>query len=777
MTKDLYSKFIFLLIVLSTTYSCKINKYIKEDESFVGKVDIVFNEEYKDSSVSELKKDLKQIIIQKPNRHYASWFWFSKQEKNTKWRRIKYKALGVEPSIYDKRKTDLTAEKMTFYLQSKGYFDASVFVSNSFDYKLTDITYNVSLKKKYIIQNLIYKCNDVELLSISKQYSNKTYLKKGLPVDQLYFEQEKLRITELLNNKGYATFTSNYVDALSTDSTEFVKLSENIIGVPLELEILEPKNEKHKKYVVGKITVIPDYKPNQKISNDLVIENHDGIEYQINPNSAAIVKPSIINSKIYLRPQNIYLKTDIEKTKRSLLTLGLYKYTNEKMEIVEDSTTPKINYTFQLTPQKLMSFNSAINLNYSAIGSSNNNLNVFGLNFLTGYTHKNLLHGAEQLNTNISSTIDFRYSYELKTDINVTTPKFVDNKVNLIRGYKNIGIIKSAFFDNLKSNGLTQLSFAVNYFDRLQFNSYFSIDLNYNYSLDLNNSRYLINRAGFNMFFPKSQPKFDTILERNPFLKNSFQPQLSLAILFKGISYYRENRTDLNGSNTTFSLTTEQSGAEIFAFNKLISNKDTLRVGELNFAQFVKLESFITKSYYFNKKHGFAGKFGIGIASSFGNSEAVPYLKQLFIGGPNSIRAWRARGLGPGGQREDTLRQANNIFYQTGDFKIETSLEYRFPLIWYFEGAMFLDAGNIWSINNKKAPESQWFNKDFLKQIAIGTGLGLRMDVEWFLLRIDLGIRLRNTYPDENNKYRTLDNIWGINNKLLNWNFALNYPF
>jgi outer membrane protein assembly factor BamA len=221
----------------------------------------------------------------------------------------------------------------------------------------------------------------------------------------------------------------------------------------------------------------------------------------------------------------------------------------------------------------------------------------------------------------------------------------------------------------------------------------------------------------------------------------------------------------------------EISGTEIYLANLIANGLDQpFRVGDLTFAQFIKMEVDGRLYKKLGGEQALAFRANFGIASPFGTSDVIPFVRQFFLGGPLSMRAWRIRELGPGGYRDPTAaRENNNPFFQTGDLKILMNAEYRFDILWRIEGALFLDAGNIWTIK-KDEREGSAFSKDFIRQIAIGSGAGMRFDADYFKIVLDVGFKVRNPYPDDDGHYYALKSSVPLK-EVINWNFAINYPF
>jgi outer membrane protein assembly factor BamA len=232
------------------------------------------------------------------------------------------------------------------------------------------------------------------------------------------------------------------------------------------------------------------------------------------------------------------------------------------------------------------------------------------------------------------------------------------------------------------------------------------------------------------------------------------------------------------GEKWYFRWEVEQSGTEIWlanaAYNKF---RDTFKIAGTPFAKYgrVECEGRYTRNFGGKKELAIRAVGGIAIPFSDTRREGIPFLKQFYVGGPNSIRAWRIRGIGPGDTPEDNSRNAQ---YQTGDIKLEANVELRFPLFWRLESALFVDMGNVWRIKTETIASPTtlgYFSSDFYKNIAIGSGVALRFDFSYVLLRIDVGYRIRYPYLLENQTSYWDFNVGQL--KKWNWNFGLGLPF
>jgi outer membrane protein insertion porin family len=264
---------------------------------------------------------------------------------------------------------------------------------------------------------------------------------------------------------------------------------------------------------------------------------------------------------------------------------------------------------------------------------------------------------------------------------------------------------------------------------------------------------------------------------------------LFTGFLLRSFNYSYATRANRFGERWNYRFNSELSGLEVLAANRvwpLISGKPepVWRIGDLDFAQFLRLDQEAVYTRNFSKDVVGAVRIGAGVAVPFGDTRAVPFVKQFFVGGPSSLRAWRIRELGPGGfvPRDTDTNEPEPIetqpFFQAADFRFEFGGELRFPLFLWLKGAIFVDGGNIWTLEFDKARPGSQLRWDSYKSIAIGSGFGVRMDLDYFVLRLDFGLPIRRPYADADGKgYWVKNLISKMQPKDFNPNLAVGYPF
>ena len=805
---NLYN-FLFSLAILAFGTSCNTGKYLKEGESYVNKNIIKFDTKQKIEKKRTLSYELSTLYKQQPNDRilwsFKTRLWFhyktNKPKDTTKIDRWIQRVIAEPPSIYDTLQTIETAKAMEYFLQHKGYYNAKVTFKEDRKKKKnttnSTITYFVNPYNIHTIDSVTFSSADPNIQRILHDISDETFLKRGEPVSIEAYNNEVERITKVLKNLGYAYFDPRFIDKLKGDSSAF--------KVNLALNVLTPPDaEYHQVYKIGKIYVYDGHNP-KKIQTNFRDSIIDGVHFMVNDENS-IVKPHTILRSIYLKEGDIYQEDNFIKTNRHLRTLEIYKFVSIKS--VKDSVdNEKINFIIRLTPKQKLLIGADIELNGSTYSSGNGRTLVgtaLGMilknrNFVkTASVFSIQLHGGVEFD--IGNPNDLLYSVDILASANWQIPKFVEFPKTL--GLLNkIKLLPNKFYHGLQENGQSKISTSYNRLLLFNFYSYHSLNATFGYDYTISpNKRFILNQMGVNYLFPVAQESFQLILDANPFLAKTFTEQLFTGVFLRDISYLFNGKPNYRGKSWSFRSNFEISGLEVFAVNKLYNAiaSDTIAFKlfeTVEFSQYFRFDAALMRNVTFSKKHSFAARLSASIATPFGFSKniGVPYVKQFFSGGPNSIRAWRVRELGPGEFIDSlTIQNPDNIpFYQAGDFKLEFNLEYRFNIFWRVKGAIFLDGGNVWTLKeDPDRPGSQllWKPKvmssgetvgnNFLKQLALGTGFGIRGDFTYFIIRFDMGIKMRSPYPDENGNY-WLTNKWqGLTFRDdINYNLAIGYPF
>jgi hypothetical protein len=408
------------------------------------------------------------------------------------------------------------------------------------------------------------------------------------------------------------------------------------------------------------------------------------------------------------------------------------------------------------------------------------------------------------------SSGQFYNTIDLGADVSLFLPRFRD-VFGIYRGLygKGNSLLNGRFYQGMKDRAETRFSLGLEKLLILRYYSYVQSNVRFGYDFSSSpTTRYQFNHTALDVFSPQTDSLFRDILDNNPFLEASFGEQYFVSLLFRDINYSRTGRTNFRGQSINFSGNFEIAGWELFGINEVVNairgeDREFKPTVNADFAHYVRLRLDTRFYQKYSEQTSFASRFVLGIARPFGNTNAVPYVKQFSLGGANSMRAWAPRGLGPGGYLDSLslIRSGSNrrLLYQTGDLMMELNLEYRYKIYSFFRGALFLDIGNIWAFSdpNNGRPGSEFrltskeylvedklfYHQPFYRQIAIGAGTGLRVDLSYFIFRVDVSVPLRYNYPRERpaDKAPPERLYWNdfsdFKFNSLSWQLGLGYPF
>ena len=759
-----------VMIVLSGfIFSCSSTKFVPQDKYLLDKYQI------KSEHKSVNKEDLSIYIKQKPNKKilgfkfHLSVYNLSRQNKDN-WLNRWLRTIGEEPVILDEYLTSKTAGQLELYLLNKGYYNAEVTDTTIYKNKRAKIVYELKPNEPYIIGDVEYSFEDQNLEKYVFADTISCLLKRGNNFDVDILSQERERIERLLKNKGFYNFSKEYV-FYKADSSRQSKRVEVTLVIKNYRQFREDgsfEEMSHPRYRIGSVSILTNFNSRQALTDggeyfskqDTIMVDSIYIIYNEKQN----VKSGIVLSSDFVIPGDYYNMENVNQTYRNLSSLQLFRLvTIEFSEATGENygTERMLNCTIQLTPFILQSY--AVELE-----GTNSSGNIGGGGNLI-YQHRNLFRGAENFDLRFkgavetikeSSTSSFGNMLELGTEATLNIPKF-------LLPFRTEQFIK-------KFNPKTTLKLAYNYQRRPD---YTRTVANASFGYVWKGNKYLthiINPIELNLVqIPYKSPEFIDWLEGR-YIYYSYQPHLVSVTNYSMIFTNQNIQKSKDFIYVKFNA--ESAGNFLYSAYSVAGAEKTdgaYKLFNTDFAQYVRGDIDFRHYNILNPYSSLVYRLFAGAGLPYNNSTALPFEKKYFSGGANSIRAWQVRDLGPGSYKELTQGTYSN---QTADVKLEANLEYRFKLFWVLEGALFVDAGNIWAINKNDDREGALFMlNSFYKDIAVGTGFGTRFDFSFFIFRFDLGIKTRDpVYPD-GEKW-----VFG-NRKLGRSDFVLNlgigYPF
>ncbi len=751
---------------------CNSTKYVPEGKYMLNKVEIRLDNEHIP------KEELKVHVKQKGNLRILGFLKFhlgmynlSSSKRENDW----LKRIGEAPVIYEEYLTQRSIDQMNVYLRNKGYYNAVILDSLIYhpEKPKVDQLYRVITGKPYTIRKIDFDVADPQMKSLLVSDSVNHLIRVGRIFDVDVLNAERNRITRLMKNRGYYLFNENLISYLA-DST----LSCKQVDLVLKIEDAKPETntfEPHLKFKVNRYLVNSDFspvhiQPSVSILPDTLTEKNYSFLYKGKQN----YKPNLFRDLNRI-PDSIYFCLEnVEKTYRSLNQLRQFKVINinfSESDSVLATGDSMLDCNFQLAPLP----RQGMSVEIEGTNSSGN----FGVAGNLNIQHRNVFRGAEILDFQIRGAMERQQTIS-GSNIDFNTREF---------GLET-GITLPKFFSPLKSNRhfgfqipQTKLSIGYNYQHRPDYTRTIST-LRFGYrwksSEDITQTLNLfdfnfVNLSEFNEEFINSIKDF--------YIKSSFTDHLISATNYSWI--FNNQKQNLAGNYRYVKINLESAGNILGLYSGVINKDKTIKtdtetneqvtyyeVLNTRFAQYFKTDFEYRYGHHFDEYNSVVGRAFAGIGIPYGNFDVLPFEKKYFTGGANGIRAWQVRTLGPGSY----LAPKSSYPNQLSDIKLEANMEYRFHLLMMVEGALFVDAGNIWAINSKDNREGAVFKlNNFYNQIAVGTGFGFRFDFEYFLFRFDVGMKLRD--PSLEKGSRWIPGNYKIDAGKFNLSFAIGYPF
>ena len=798
-----HSSFIIFIVIILFFSSCNVNRFLVNEQYIINSNKIIIQNLKNKRDKQTIEKNLVLLYRQKElptfivgHSKIGAWNYFKVRDQMLLKNKSKWlnRALAKTPTFYDKNLTELTVQNMRKYLKNAGYLYNNVHYEKDFhgrDKGLADMTYIVNPGTLYVYDTVRVVCADTIYQKILDSTSNESLLYRGQPVSANVFEGEKTRITQLFNNLGYARFSPNSIQPPEADTTliAFDALGNRLVSATMTIQLPSDKSQTQQ-FINGEISVYPNYDviKGETIKYDSIIANKVFFTYDGNLGLNAPTLARVIP----LQPFGLYRQKTSDDIFKKISSLGLYKFISIK-PLIDECDSNSISYKIYLTPNKKMITEVGAELYYSNISylqSSGTNLGRLGVSGSINYTHRNLFKGAERYTMTLSGGVDFGLqspdtikngkSLDFKFDNRLLIPKFI-NPSKTWQLYSKIGLLRKNFYNEIKENGQSEVSLSYILSDRILLDLYRLEQFNAGFRYILNrtndhNERFTITTTSVELNLGTLTNTYRAKLPERTI--HSFDSTLVSGILFRSFTQEYSTKTNLQNTRWRFLYTIQQSGSEVWLIDKLRNSvssttNDALHLSSLGFAKFWSGDGEARYGIPLSTHLAYALRISGGIATPFADAKAVPYNYQFYVGGPNSIRAWQQRSIGPGSFND--VNNKSPFPSQTGEIKLDFNSELRFDLFSRLKSAIFLDAGNVWNLQKDDKVPGGEFTKFWYDQLAVGTGIGLRLDLTYFIFRLDLGWKLRNPYTTNGNYWIPLSEYSYKNNS--NLNFAIGLPF
>ncbi|HEV7782875.1 MAG TPA: BamA/TamA family outer membrane protein [Chitinophagaceae bacterium] len=765
MTNRVYF-FLFSIGCTLFLWGCQGTRHLPaNDKLYIGATVSIKDSLSSSRQKNSLKKSLAGLTRPKPNskllgmRPKLAIYNMFRNAKKGLFKNIREK-YGEPPVLASQLDLAANTKSLENYLVNKGWFHGKVTADTVVRRKTMKATYTA-------VPGLQYKISQVQFPSDSSDLSKaialtvpNTLLKTGEPFDIDMIKAERVRIDAALKEKGFYFFNPDYL-LIRTDST----LGNQLVNMYVVVKTETPQAARDI-YRINNVYIYTGFNLNADRLDTVRTQGEFYKGYYI-VDRRKKYKPFLFEETMQFKPGEIYNRTDHNQTLNRLINLNLFKFVKNRFEPVAGIDSPRLNAFYYLTPQPKQSLRAEI-----ALVSRSNNLN--GSQFNISYFNRNIGRSGSQLQLSAYVGSDVQFSgalkgyntYRVGAEMVYAVPRFVIPfvKKRLDGPYAPRTSIRIGY-DILNRRQLYTLNsyrfeYGFTWKKNLQKqHEFFPVAITYAEPLNVTED-YKILQASIPGLERAIEPQF-ILGSRYQFIYNGLANNLPLkqAWYFMGVADVSGNIAGLiTGAN--------------------IKKGDTVKFGTVPFSQYLKMEADVRHYLRVGLKSTWVNRIDIGIGLPYGNSNQVPYVKQFFVGGNNSLRGFRSRSVGPGTYFPVNVSQI--IPDQTGDIKLEFNSEFRPHVAGPLYGALFLDAGNIWLVNDSlytNKPGAKFTSK-FLSQLAVDVGVGLRLDITLFVIRFDVGFPIRKPWvvpPSVINQIDFSSRDWRKQN--LVFNLAIGYPF
>ena len=716
--------------------SCSSSKFLSDGEYLLDKVRVETDAKEVDAS------QMSTYIHQQANSKWFSLFkvplgtYAMAGRDTTKWLNRTLRNIGEEPVVYDSLLAKQTCEDLQDALHNMGYMNGYVTLdTKKHGHKLTAI-YKLHPGIPYFIRSVKYDIQDDTVAKVLDiEHAKNLYLKEGMKFSATELDNARKQITQQLTHAGFYRFHKDFI-RFYADTTRGSKM----VDLTMQLMPYQSHND-------AEVTFHPRYKIRQ-------------VNFMSGDDGKLHLRRSVLRENTWLKEGDFYSSQNLQRTYNSFGRLSAVRYTSVRFAEVPDSNLLDCNIQISTNKPNSVSFqpegtNTAGDLGAAAtLTYENRNL------FKGSETFSVQLRGAFEAITGLEGYQNQDYE-EYNLEAKLSFPRFI---APVSKNYRK------------KSSAASELSVSYNMQNRPEFHRrLFSAAWRYRWTDANRNTTSRADVIDLNyIYMPWISSTFkhdylDSVSNRNAILRYNYE---DLFIMKIGFSLAH------NGRHHAFRANLETAGNLLNGFSHLLGEDKNERgqytLFNIAYAQYVKGDVDYTHLIRFDRRNQLALHAGFGIAYPYGNSRILPFEKRYFSGGANSVRGWSVRGLGPG--KFKGTNGAIDFINQTGDMKLDLNAEYRTFLFWKFDGAVFVDAGNIWTLRNyEEQPGGQFKLDEFYQQIAVAYGIGLRLNFDYFVLRFDMGMKAVNPAYEDHKEHFPI-----VNPRLsrdFSFHFAVGLPF
>ena len=775
-------------MVLWALHSCKSTKVLEEDQQLLTKNIISFNGKNPGISTDELYS----LARPKPNQKFVgiariklyAYYKGTKGKPDSKFRKWLREKAGERPAIYDSMAVLGSARDMELYLNKIGYFYSKVDVNKiPGKGRKVNMEYVITLTKPYHLKSVQYAIEDTMIARFVSKSKSSPNIKDGDIYNAFKLDDERDRVTGILQNNGYYYFNRDFIyyeidsSLKNKEMNLSLKIRPNKVVSPGDPTFLI--SQPHKRYFVRNIYIRPNFDPiqSQAIQYDTTVfsfkySKHSTkfSDYSIVHKGDIKVHPSTISQAVFIKPGDPFCLEDVKKTRSRINELGIFGYSNIRFREIptpDTSITGLLDCNIDLLRKKLHSFTIETELTNSG-GQPG-----IGVNFT--YQNINIFKGAEILRLKARVALEAQQMFGNGADYSSTVPFFSTIQTGL-----QVSVDFPRFLVPIKQERFpkyfrpkTTLSLGFGYEDRPEYirwviNGMFGYD--WKESERKRHQVFPIDWSLVNVTLsPEFQQQIDT--EPNNRIKDQYTDNVIMGTKYV-FTYSTQNLQKIQ--NFFFFKGNLQTAGNFLQAGYAIAQPPKDSAGNyqmwgIEYAQFFKIDGDFRLFRVMSKNTSMAYRFFVGLGIPYGNSQVMPIETGYYGGGSNDMRGWLYRLLGPG-----SYDNPSDNYDKMGDIQLECNAEYRFPVYRFIKSALFLDVGNIWVINDAQDyPGGDFQFNRFYKEFAIDGGVGVRLDFNFFILRVDFAIPFRN--PAEPEGQRWVFDQWQWKDFIIN--FGIGYPF
>ena len=785
-----------LLLAIPILWSCSSTSALKEGEQlFTGLKPIEYVNYEKSSYADTTILEMENVLASAPNgalfgsSYYRTpfpvrlWVWNAFSQSDGAIAKWITKAFGSKPKLMNNVNPQLRAQVAQNQLAKFGYFNSKVSynVITGKNPKTAKVAYQVDFGHLWTLDSIQYLSFPEAGKHLLDSTLAQAIIKKGDPFNVSKLEQERQRITRLFRNNGFYYYKNGYASYLADTLSEPGKAQVRLVMAD-SIDTMA-----HNRYYIGNVKFNFRKQFNEELK-DSFVRGKLGFYYN---GRKMPIRPGIVLKDLKLFPRRLYQVENEEAAKRHLQSMGLFSYNSiqftprHELAVEEHLDDGCIVYSDTLDAQIDLVFDKPYDFYVEANGKGKTTGRV-GPEVVVGLTKRNAFRGGEKLDISLHGSYEWQTinktgakathinSYEYGSDVALVFPRLI-TPWNLFRtmSQNERRFRRGKYPRRYYGTPTTTVKASMNVLNRA---TYFrrhvvSGELTYNWSFSSQHHHSFSPLVLSYEYMNARSAAFDSIISKHPYLqismRDQFVPKMSYTYTYNSPLDYR--------SPITWSTTVSEAG-NVLAAGYMIAgrkwNEKDKQMFHNPFAQFLKLETDFVKTWRLTETSSLVGHVNAGVIWSYGNTEKAPYYEQFYVGGANSIRAFNVRSIGPGKYQPANSRYS--YIDQTGDIKFVANVEYR-PKLWGdLYGAIFLDMGNVWNMHEQEySPNGKFEAKNFLKQMAVGTGVGVRYDMGMFVIRLDWGLGLHLPYDTGKKGFYNIERFKDSHSLHL----AVGYPF